>query len=109
MARRGEQIPDLAALARIYYLSNGIPRMLRPRGKVYYFRAESCTVALYPVELYLGCGNLPGLSACVYYYGAHDHALREMRTGHFREVVVRSTANDTHFARYLHPFAAHDA
>ncbi len=72
----GQSIPDLAALARLLYLSNGITRVIRHDGEPFYFRAASCTGALYHIELYLVCGNLPGLSAGVYHYGAHDHALR---------------------------------
>ena len=106
----GQQIPDLAALARIFYLSNGITKVRRAGGEAHYFRAASCTGALYHIELYLVCGDLPdpsaalrqaeptssgqALSAGVYHYGAHDHALRRLRAGDFREIVVRATTNE---------------
>ncbi len=93
---RGRLIPDLAALAQIFYLSNGITRVMRYGGEPIYFRAASCTGALYHIELYLVCGDLPGLSAGVYHYGAHDHALRRLRVGDFREVVLRATSNEPH-------------
>ncbi|MGB8648462.1 MAG: SagB/ThcOx family dehydrogenase [Anaerolineae bacterium] len=95
----GKQIPDLAALARLLYLSNGVTRELRAGGEVYHFRAASCTGALYHIELYLVCGDLPDLAAGVYHYGAHDHALRRLRAGDFREVVVRATANEPRLAQ----------
>jgi SagB-type dehydrogenase family enzyme len=95
----GQSIPDLAALARLLYLSNGITRVIRHDGEPFYFRAASCTGALYHIELYLVCGNLPGLSAGVYHYGAHDHALRQLRAGDYRELVVRATAGEPRVAR----------
>jgi SagB-type dehydrogenase family enzyme len=94
----GRQIPDLAALARILYHSNGITKVMRVGGEAHYFRAASCTGALYHIELYLVCGNLHGLSAGVYHYGAHDHALRQLRAGDFREVVVLAAAHEPHLA-----------
>ncbi len=95
----GRQIPYLATLARLLYLSNGITRVIRHDGERFYFRAASCTGALYHIELYLVCGDLPDLSAGVYHYGAHDHALRQLRAGDFREVVVRATAQEPHVAQ----------
>ncbi len=94
----GQQAPNLAALARFFYLSNGITKVMRSDGEEHYFRAASCTGALYHIELYLVCGDVPGLSAGVYHYGAHDHALRQLRAGDFREVVVRATAQEPHLA-----------
>jgi SagB-type dehydrogenase family enzyme len=102
----GQHIPDLDAVARIFYLSNGITKVMRSGGKPYYFRAASCTGALYHIELYLVCGDLPdpsagsgqALSAGVYHYGAHDHALRRLRAGDFREIVARAAANEPQLA-----------
>lgn len=116
----GGQVPDLAALARLFFLSNGITKVLRRGGKALPFRAASCTGALYHIELYLVCTDLPdpsatsgqapvsstpspslkgeGLSAGLYHYGAHDHALRRLRAGDFREIVVRATANELQLA-----------
>ena len=95
----GRRVLDLAALARILYLSNGITKVMRGGGETYAFRAASCTGALYHIELYLVCGDLPDLPAGVYHYGAHDHALRRVRGGDFREVVLRATANEPQVAR----------
>jgi SagB-type dehydrogenase family enzyme len=48
------------------------------------FRAAACSGALYHIELYVICGDLPHLGAGVYQYGAHDNALRQLRKGDFR-------------------------
>ena len=56
------------------------------------FRAASCTGALYHIELYLVCGDLPGLPAGVYQYGAQDNALRRVRSGDYRGALVAATA-----------------
>ena len=78
---------NLEALAGVCYFSNGITRILRGMP----FRAAACTGALYHIELYLICGDLQGLGAGVYHYGAHDNALRQLRAGDFRQVIVGAT------------------
>lgn len=87
----GERVPDLAALARLCFLANGVTRYLRRAGGAIPFRAAACTGALFHIELYLVCGDLPDLPAGVYHYGAHDHALRRLRAGDFRQVLVEAT------------------
>src|SRR5262249_58912251 len=41
---------------------------------------------------YLVCGALPDLDAGVYHFGPHDFALRRLRGGDHRAVVVDATA-----------------
>lgn len=77
-------------LARVCYFSNGVTRVLRGMP----FRAAACTGALYHIELYAICGALPDVAAGVYHYGAHDHALRQLRTGDFREVLASATGSE---------------
>jgi SagB-type dehydrogenase family enzyme len=88
----GVRVPDLAAIARLCYFSNGITKILRFSGGEMPFRAAACTGALYHIEHYIICGNLPGLAAGVYHYAAHDHALRQLRAGDYRQVLVDATA-----------------
>lgn len=89
-----EHIPDLAALARLCYFSNGITKRRRYPGGETVFRAASATGALYHIELYLVTGDLPGLAAGVYHYGAHDHSVRQLRAGDFRSVLVEATGGE---------------
>ena len=60
-----QPMPDLSALARILYLSAGITRRRNHPGGEFFFRAASHTGAMYAIELYLVCRDLPGLDAGV--------------------------------------------
>jgi SagB-type dehydrogenase family enzyme len=89
----GERIPNLSTLARVCFFSNGITKRWRlSSGEMFALRAAACTGALYHIELYLVCGDLPGLAAGIYHYGAHDNSLRQLRAGDFRHVLVEATA-----------------
>jgi SagB-type dehydrogenase family enzyme len=79
-------------LARVCYLSNGVTRVLHGMP----FRAAACTGALFHIEEYIVCGDLPDLSAGVYHYGAHDNSLRQLRRGDFRQVLVEATGAEPH-------------
>ncbi len=84
--------PTLEDVAALLKLSAGITKWLKvPNGQMA-FRAASCTGALYHIELYLVCGDLPGLPAGVYQYGAQDNALRRVRSGDYRGALVAATA-----------------
>jgi SagB-type dehydrogenase family enzyme len=90
-----EHLPDLKLLARLLYYSAGITKRIRyPHGEML-FRAASCTGALYHIDLYLVCGDLPDLEAGVYHFGAHDFAFRQLRRGDFRGELVRATADES--------------
>jgi len=95
MAPQGERaVPDLDALARVLFFSNGVTKHIHRGGRDWPFRAAPCTGALYHVELYVVCGDLPGLAAGVYHYGAHDNGLRQLRSGDFRGVLIDATVNE---------------
>src|SRR2546430_870905 len=87
-----ERIPTLADLARILYFSAGITKKKTYPGGEMYFRAASCTGALYEFELYIVCGDLPNLKAGVYHFGPGDFALRLLREGDYRGVLAHATA-----------------
>lgn len=97
--RVAEVLPDRATLARLCYFSNGVTKIIRRGHGEMAFRAAACTGALYHVELYLVCGPLSELEAGVYHYGAHDHALRQLRAGDFRGVVVEASGGEPAVAR----------
>jgi hypothetical protein len=90
----GEQIPDLATLVRLLLLTDGIIRRVNRGGGEVEFRAAPCTSALYHEELYLVCGDLPGMPAGVYHYGVHDHALRRLRDGDYRAHLVEASGGE---------------
>lgn len=86
--------PDLEAVAQLLYLSAGITRKRNYPGGEFYFRASACTGALYEVELYLVCGELANLEAGVYHFAAGDFALRRLRAGDYRRVLVEATGGE---------------
>ena len=91
--------PTLEDVAALLKLSAGITKWLKvPNGSMA-FRAASCTGALYHIELYLVCGDLPGLPAGVYQYGAQDNALRRVRSGDYRGALVAATAGTRRWHR----------
>jgi SagB-type dehydrogenase family enzyme len=94
-------LPDLAALARIALLSNGLlGRSVTARnGRVVEYRTAGGTGALYHLELYFVCGDLPDLAAGVFHYGAHDHSLRRLRAGDYRQVLVEASGSEPAIAR----------
>ena len=85
-------LPSRDTLAALCLLSNGIlKRGSHGTGRVIAYRAAGGTGARYHLELYLVCGDLPGLAAGVYHYGAHDHSFRQLRRGDYRSVLVEAT------------------
>jgi len=90
----GERIPTLADLTRILYFSAGITKKRTYPGGEIYFRAASCTGALYEFELYVICTDLPGLRAGVYHFGPGDFALRLLRDGDYRGVLAAASARE---------------
>ena len=85
--------PDLTALAQLLHYSAGLIRRsaLRTAGEVHY-RAAASAGALYPIELYAVCTDLPGLDAGVYHYAPATNSLSRLRSGDFRGNLSAATA-----------------
>src|SRR5919108_1186852 len=75
---------DIKSLAEILFFSAGITREIKYPFSTYYMRAASATGALYPIELYVVCQDLPNLKAGVYHFGPADFSLTQIRTGDYR-------------------------
>lgn len=86
---------DLAAVARLLFLGNGITRRMRRGGRVRHFRAAPSAGALYPIELYVVCGDLAGLPAGIHHYEPVDHVLQQVRPGDHRGTLAAATADDS--------------
>ena len=98
-AHLDEWVPARRDLAKLFYFSAGITkRGVFPGGEIY-FRAAACTGALYHIEIYLVCGDLPDLPAGVYHFGPHDFALRRLREGDYRGVPVEATGDEPAVSR----------
>ncbi len=91
----GHRVLKSETLAEILYLSAGITKRRRSPGGEILYRAAACTGALYHIDLYLVCGDLTGLEAGVYHFGPHDFALRRLRTGDYRAILVRATGGES--------------
>ena len=98
LAPNAESIPDLGTLARLLYLSAGITKRKPYAGGELYFRAAACTGALYHIDLYLVCGDLPGLGAGVYHFGPNDFGLVRLREGDYRGVLAEASGHETSIA-----------
>lgn len=85
-------VPDLETIAQLLFLSAGITRQRKYPGGEIYFRAAACTGALYEIELYLVCGDLPKLPAGVYHFAPAEFGLRRLRAGDYRDILVGATA-----------------
>ena len=94
-----KEVPDLATLASLLYFSAGITKRIRYAGGDMYFRAAACTGALYHIDLYLVCADLPDLPAGVYHFGPHDFALRRLRQGDCRAVLVEASGGERALAQ----------
>jgi len=91
----GRRVPDLVSLARALHFSAGIThKKVYPGGEEQYFRAAACTGGLYHIDLYVICGDLPGLSAGVYHFGPHDFGLHQLRSGDYRRILVDATGQE---------------
>ena len=88
-------VPDLNTLARILYFSCGITKTINyPRLGNVEFRAAACTGALFHIEIYLVCGNLPGLDAGVYHFDPKNMKLELLRKGDYRRVLINASSNN---------------
>jgi SagB-type dehydrogenase family enzyme len=115
----GEPVLDLPTVGRLLYFSAGITKYLEyppPWGRIP-FRAAACTGALYHIELYLVCGDLPdpstgspigpaavagrGLKAGVYHFDPQSLALRRLRQGDYRQVLIEASAHEPSVERAL--------
>ena len=87
------QIPSFQNISNILHFSAGITKRIEyPWGEMA-FRAAACTGALYHIELYLVCGDLPELEAGVYHFDAHASALKLLRKGDYRAVLADASGN----------------
>ncbi len=93
--RQDECVPSVPTLATLLYLSAGITKhRTQPGGETYFFRAAACTGALYHVDVYLVCGDLPELPAGVYHFEPRSFTLRRVRAGDHRGVLAHASGQE---------------
>jgi SagB-type dehydrogenase family enzyme len=82
---------DRRLLAHLLYFTAGVLRRRTFPGGEVFFRAAACTGALHHVDLYVACADLHDLAAGLYHFGPHDFALRVLRRGDHRGILVDAT------------------
>lgn len=87
-------VVDIKKLAEILFFSAGITREMNYPYGTYYMRAASATGALYPIELYVVCQDIPGLRAGVYHFCPGDFTLTELRNGDYRGKLSAAAGED---------------
>jgi SagB-type dehydrogenase family enzyme len=84
----------LPELARLLFFSAGVTRRARlAGGRPIFFRAAASAGALYPVEVYVVCGDVTGLPAGVYHFNPVEFTLRQLRDGDHRPFLARAAAD----------------
>jgi len=91
---KGRKGMDLGTLAELLFFSAGLTRRVKFGPDFYYMRAASATGALYPIELYVVCGEIPGLGAGVYHFNPFDFALARLREGDQRGELAAACGDD---------------
>ncbi len=86
--------PGAETLGKILFFSAGITKTIKYSWGEMAFRAAACTGALYHIEIYLVCGDLPGLEAGVYHFDVHGAALKRLRAGDYRPALVEAAAGE---------------
>ena len=88
-------IPDINMLSSILFFSGGITKTLKfPALDEIEFRAASCTGALYHIEIYVVCSDIPGLAAGVYHFNPQNLSLIVLRKGDYRKILANATAGE---------------
>ena len=93
----GRAVLTRQSLAEILFLSAGITRRRTYPGGEMLFRAAACTGALYHIDLYI-VGVLEDLKAGVYQFSPQDFALRKLRDGDFRSVLIQASGEEPSIA-----------
>ncbi len=78
---------DVGILAEILFFSAGLTRRMKTGSGSYYMRAAPATGALYPIELYVICGDIPGLKSGAYHFNPLEFALVKLREGDYRAEI----------------------
>ncbi len=85
---------DVRTLAEILFFSAGITREMKYIYGNYYMRAAPATGALYPIELYIVCQDIPGLNAGIYHFCPGDFTLTEIRSGDYRADLAAAAGDN---------------
>jgi SagB-type dehydrogenase family enzyme len=97
---------DIGVLAELLFFSAGLTRKVRFGKEFYYMRAASATGALYPIELYVISGRIPGLEAGVYHFNPLHFSLVKLREGDYRASLNDAGSPDSLSAPFTLAFTS---
>ena len=97
---------DIGVLSEILFFSAGLTRKMRFGKEFYYMRAASATGALYPIELYVISGRIPGLEAGVYHFNPLHFSLAKLREGDYRAALDYAGSPDSLSAPFTLAFTS---
>jgi SagB-type dehydrogenase family enzyme len=97
---------DLGVLSELLFFSAGLTRKMRFGKELYYMRAASATGALYPIELYVISGRIPGLEAGVYHFNPEQFSLAKLREGDHRSALEDAGSPDSQSAPFTLAFTS---
>src|SRR5256712_1197309 len=86
---------DIGVVSELLFFSAGLTRKMRFGKEFYYMRAASATGALYPIELYVISGRIPGLEAGVYHFNPLHFSLAKLREGDYRAALDDAGSPDS--------------
>ncbi len=95
----GTEPLDITSLARLLHFSAGVVRRgVLPRSGEIHYRAAASAGALYPVEVYLVAGDIPGLKAGVYHFSPAEASLALLREGDHRRELAEAAGGEERVA-----------
>src|SRR2546425_7577699 len=102
----GAKQVDIGVLSELLFFSAGLTRKVRFGKEIYYMRAASATGALYPIELYVISGRIPGLGAGVYHFNPLHFSLIKLREGDYRTSLDDAGSADSLSAPFTLAFTS---
>jgi SagB-type dehydrogenase family enzyme len=104
--KTGVQQIDVGVLSELLFFSAGLTRKMRFGKELHYMRAASATGALYPIEVYVISGRIPGLEAGVYHFNPQQFSLAKLREGDYRSALDDSGSPDSQSAPFTLAFTS---
>ena|SRR2546426_471523 len=90
-----ERALGLKELSQILFFSAGLTKKkVYAGGEEYYFRAAACAGALYPIEIYVICADIPALEAGIYHFNPREFSLRRLWSGDFRPELTGAAGDN---------------
>jgi SagB-type dehydrogenase family enzyme len=99
LSNKNDQV-GIDTLAEILFFSGGLTRKMRIGSDLHYMRAASATGALYPIELYVISGRIPGLDQGVYHFNPFHFSLVKLREGDYRTTLENAGSKNSSIAPF---------